>query len=73
MRHISDGELQLHVKWVTKRHRLETCKFVSKASIGRSVQQVADLLGESCEWVEDYLRHYAIEDARGGLKCSRGT
>jgi hypothetical protein len=66
MRQITDGELQLRVKWVTKRHRLETCKFVFKASIGRSVQQVADLLGESCEWVEDHLRHDAIEDVRGG-------
>ena len=49
-----------------KRHRSEWCRLVYEASVGRSMQQVAGLLGHDVRWVRDHLDWYAMESAGGG-------
>ncbi len=66
MRQIPDQEVLTLVELKQKRQRLEMCQFVCEASAGRSIVEVAKLLGHSPEWVRDHLRDYAIESARTG-------
>ena len=66
MRHMKDNEVLLRADSLKKRYRSEWCRLVFEASVKRSMQQVADLFGNTTNWVREHLRRYAIENASGG-------
>ncbi len=65
---MTDSEVLTFAETLKKRQRSEWCGLVFKASVGRSMQQLAVLLGYSRQWVADHLKRYAIESASGGGK-----
>ena len=66
MRKLTDSEVLSRAESLKKRHRSEWCRLVYEATVNRSMQQLADLLGYSRKWVADHLKRYAIESASGG-------
>ena len=66
MRQLSDNEVTARAEMLQKRHRSEWCRLVYEASVKRSMQQVADLMGYSRQWVTDHLKRYAVESSAGG-------
>jgi predicted ArsR family transcriptional regulator len=66
MRHMTDSEVTAQAETLKKRQRSEWCELVFKASVGRSMQQMADLLGFDRQWVREHLKRYAVESAAGG-------
>ncbi|MBP87246.1 MAG: hypothetical protein CMJ64_11080 [Planctomycetaceae bacterium] len=61
MRHLTDAEIVTRADMLTKRHRSEWCRLFYEASVGRSMQQVADLMSYTRQWVRDHLKRYAID------------
>jgi len=70
MRQMTDSEVTMRAETLKKRQRSEWCRLVFDASVGRSMQQLADLLEYSRQWVQDHLKRYAIETACGGGNSS---
>lgn len=70
MRKLSDAEIKTRAESLKKRHRSEWCRLVYEASVGRSMQQVAELMGYTRQWVREHLKRYAIETASGGGETS---
>lgn len=66
MRQLSDSEVKSRAETLKKRHRSEWARLVYEACVKRSMQEVADLLGYTRQWVADHLKWYAIELASGG-------
>ncbi len=56
MRQIPDKEVLTRAALLQKRHRSEWCQLVYEASVGRTMQQVAGLLGYQRFWVADHLK-----------------
>ena len=65
MRQLTDTEVLMGAETLTKRHRSEWCRLVYEASAGRSMPQVANLLGHDRQWVREHLDWYAMESAGG--------
>ena len=64
---LSDKQVLDRLECMKKRHRSEWCQLVFEASAGRSIHQVAQLLGHSPRWVQEHLDGYAVDSAiRGG-------
>lgn len=66
MRQLTDNEVKTRAESLKKRHRSEWCQLVYEASVGRTMQQVADLMGYTRYWVADHLQWFATSDAAGG-------
>ncbi|KKM85379.1 hypothetical protein LCGC14_1289670 [marine sediment metagenome] len=66
MRTMSDDEVLGRAAQLKKRHRSEWCRLVYEASVGRSMQKIADLLGFSRQSIQTHLDQYALESAAGG-------
>ncbi len=65
MRHISDKEVQFRASSLRSHHEVEESVAVHRASIGRSVEQVAAILDCSQQHVRRLLDLYASDTASG--------
>ena len=73
MRQMIDVEVKTRADMLTKRHRSELCRMVYDSSKGRTIREVAKLLGRKPEWVEEQLKRYAVESASGDQKEIKPT
>ncbi len=69
MKKMTDKEVKVYWEGLQKRHRSEVCRAVYLISAYRTMQEVADLLGYSRQWVREHLKRYALEHASGGGKA----
>jgi hypothetical protein len=65
MKKLSDKEILQRAELLKKRHNSEWAQLIYDACVGRTMGEVARLVGYSGDWVRDRLDEYAINEVVG--------